>query len=171
MSSHACLEGIKRLVFLFLFSLLFLFLFLFKLDFINDVNGSAVVSLKVSASKLEHTTLLLIWLEEGIRDKCNDLLPGHLLKVIGDFLTQGHALSALTHQILDFLQVVSSSIVLVFLDHLDRGAAVSGSDVLDEVGAVTNRLSFKSVDEWAEALVKSIWSAYLQQTKTSLSNG
>ena len=119
MSSHACLEGIKRLVFLFLFSLLFLFLFLFKLDFINDVNGSAVVSLKVSASKLEHTTLLLIWLEEGIRDKCNDLLPGHLLKVIGDFLTQGHALSALTHQILDFLQVVSSSIVLVFLDHLD----------------------------------------------------
>ena len=156
MSSHGFLEGIKRLVFIFLFSLLFLFLFLFELDFINDVNGSAVVSLKVCASKLEHTSLLLIWLEEGICDKCNDLLPWHLLKVIRDFLAQGHALFALTHQVLDFFQVVSGSIVLVFLDHLDRGAAVSGSDVLDEVSAVANRLSFKSVDEWAEALVKSI---------------
>jgi len=100
--------------------------------------------------------LLLVWLEESICDECNDLLPWHLLQVTRDFLAQGHPLSALTHQILNLFQVVPRSVVLVLLDHLDGGAAVSGSDVLDEVGAVADRLSFKSVDEWAETLVKPI---------------
>ena len=59
-----------------------------------------------------------------------------------DLLCEGHALFALAHQILDFLQVVLRSIVLVLFYNLHTGTAVPLTHMFDEISAIADWLTF-----------------------------
>ena len=68
-----------------------------------------------------------------------------------------------THLLLDLLQVLFSTVLLLHIVDLHRGPIVVVSDVLLELRAVANALSLNRVDERAGSLVESICSTYLSK--------
>ena len=61
-----------------------------------------------------------------------------------------------THELLDLLEVVLGSIVLMLFQHLNVCAAVALSHMLNKVRAIANLLAFQSVDEWAVPFIETI---------------
>ena len=76
--------------------------------------------------------------------------------MVRDLLAQGHSLLSSAHELLDLLQVVFGAVVLVLLDDLNVGTAVVLPDMLDEVGAITDRLSLQRVNEGTVTLVEAV---------------
>ena len=81
---------------------------------------------------------------------------------MSNLFAQGHSLLSSAHQILDLFQVVLSAVVLMLFENLDVCAAVVRPDMLDEVSAITDRFSFKRVNERTVTLIESVRSAHLQ---------
>lgn len=78
-----------------------------------------------------------------------------------DFLAQCHTLLTATHELLNLLEVLFLTAVLVILGHLDVSSAISLSHVLYEVGAITNGLALQRVDERTITLIESVRAADL----------
>ena len=66
-----------------------------------------------------------------------------------------------THFLLDLSKVFSRTVGLLNVVYLHRSAIVSVSDVLFELGTVSDQFSFDSVDERAGSLVESVCSTNL----------
>ena len=88
-------------------------------------------------------------LEETISDVADHTFFEHFLKVLGNFLTQSHALFPLSHQIFNLLEVVFGPVVLLLLHHLDASPTIVGPDVFDEVSSIADKLTLDCVNEGA----------------------
>ena len=89
----------------------------------------------------------------------NHIFLLHLIKLLIDLLGEGKAVLPPAHELLDLLEVVSGSRVLLLLGHVDCGAAVAQPHVLHEVGTVADRLTFQREDEGAGASVEAVRAA------------
>ena len=101
-------------------------------------------------------------LEEAVSDDGDDIFLFDLFEVGSDLLPQGHSVLPLPHQLLNLLNVVLGPAVLVLLDKVDARAAVVLADVLDEIGPISNHLSFESVHEGASSLVEAVGATHLR---------
>lgn len=63
---------------------------------------------------------------------------------------------ALAHEFLDLGEVVFLANVLVLFENLHTCAAVSCSNVLNELGSISDQLAFERVHKWARTAVEAI---------------
>ena len=140
-TSKRVLERFKIHVFLLFLLLIFESFGLFNFDLVNDIESPSIVSLQIGAPQLVDIATLFDGLEEAVADVGDHTLVEHLVQVTGNFLAQSEALLAQAHQIFDLFQVVTLAVVLVLFGHLNGGSAVAVSDVFDEVGSISDRLT------------------------------
>ena len=126
-------EVIKSQVFLLFLFLLDACLGFLYFDLINDIKSATILSLKIRPAQLEHSSLLLAWLEEAISNMRHDVLFLDLFEVARNFHAQGRSVFAHAHKFFNLLQVVLSAVVLVLFEDLNVGAAVPLPHMLDEV--------------------------------------
>ena len=69
---------------------------------------------------------------------------------------------------LNLSQVIFLAVILVLLENLHASSAVARSDMLDEHGTITDKLSFKCVNEWAVSAIETIRAADLMDGKYEL---
>lgn len=85
-----------------------------------------------------------------------DILLLNLLQVTRDCHSKGHTFLAHAHQLLDLLEVLLRTVVLMLLKHLYVGTAIALSDMLNEICTITDLLSFKSIHEGTVPFVEAI---------------
>ena len=73
-----------------------------------------------------------------------------------DFHAEGRSVLAHAHLLLNRLNVVLRSIVLLLFQHLHVRSAIPLPHMLDEVGPIADLLALQSVDKWAVPLVEAI---------------
>ena len=155
-----CLELLHEVlvgkIFLFLFLLLNTILLRLNFNLINDIQSSTIISLQISPTKLEDHAFLLTWLEKAVTDVRHNVLFLDLFKMRGNFHTESGSMLSHTHELLYLLEVVLGSIVLMLFQHLDVGAAVALSHMLNKVRAIADLLAFQSVNEWTVPFIETI---------------
>ena len=155
------LELIKGHVFLLFFFLSLAGVPLLNLYLIHYVQRASIISLQVGPPQHEDGTLLFNSLEEAVADLTDDISVDDSFEVVRDFLTQSHALLPTAHQVLNLFQVVGSSLVLMFFQHLHTCSAIVLPDMLNEVSTISNRFTFEREDKWTVSLIESIRTANL----------
>lgn len=128
-------------------------------NLVDDVKSAAIITLQVCSAKHEVLAILFNFFEEAVADVRDHILLLDLIKLLIDLLGESKAVLSPAHELLDLLEVVSGSGVLLLLGHVDSGAAVAQPHVLHEVGAVANRLTFQREDEGARASVEAVRAA------------
>lgn len=79
-----------------------------------------------------------------------------------DFFVQGETTVAFAHGLFDRFHVLPLAAVLLFLHHGDARAAVVLANVLNEIGSITNRLTFQGVNEGAGTFVEAVRATHLE---------
>ena len=143
-------------VLLLLLFLLFALSGCFDLDLIFNIERAAIVTLQIRPPQLENSALLLTGLKEAISDMRHYILFANLCEVGVDFHAESRTVLAHAHLLLDRLNVVLRSIVLLLFQHLHVRAAIPLPHMLDEVGAIADLLALQSVDKWTVPLVEAI---------------
>ena len=127
-----------------------------NLDLIDDVECAAVVTLQVRSPQLENCAKLFARLIEAISDMRHYIPFANLFEVGIDYHAESGTMLAHAHLLLNSLNVVLRSVVLLLLQHLYVSTAVALPHMLNEIRAITDLLALKSVDEWAVPLVEAI---------------
>ena len=143
-------------VLLLLLFLLFALSGCFDLDLIFDVERAAIVTLQIRPPQLENRALLLTGLKEAISDMRHYILFANFCEVSVDFHAKSRTVLTHAHLLLDRLNVVPRSIVLLLFQHLHVRAAIPLPHMLDEVGTIADLLALQSVDKWTVPLVEAI---------------
>ena len=134
-------------------------------DFIDDIESATIVALKIRSTQLPYRAVLLDWSKETLSDVADKILFLDLTEVVLYLLLKGHAMLVKPELLLNLSQVIFLAIILVLLENLHTSPAVARSDMLDEHGTITDKLSFKCVNEWAVSAIETVRAADLMDGK------
>jgi len=134
---------------------------LLNFDFINNVKSTAVVSLEVSPAQLKDVALFFNLCKETVTDLRQNFPGLDLFQMGCDFFTKCHSVFPFAHDLFNVLYVFLRSAILVLFDQDNVCAAVVLPHMLNEIGAVSNELTFQSINEWTSPLIETISAAHL----------